>query len=239
METVIKFKNVTFGYQDNIVLNNISLDVNKGDYVGIIGANGVGKSTLLKLMINEIKPLDGTVDIFGTKINEFKDWKRVGYVNQKANSFVSSFPATVQEVVAMNLSSKIGLFRSINKNHLKEVNRVLELVGMEEHKDKLIGTLSGGQQQKVFIARSLVNSPDILFLDEPTVGIDLHAQNEFYSLLSKLNKKLNLTIVMISHDISIIKHEVKKLVCLKDKKIDIYDNCEKTVSREIILDCFY
>lgn len=239
MEPIIKLKNVTFGYQDNIILNNINLDINKGDYVGIIGSNGVGKSTLLKLMLNEIKPLDGYVDIFGVSINEFKDWKKVGYVNQKANSFVSSFPATVQEVVAMNLSSKIGLFRSINKNHLKEVDRVLELVGMEENKHKLIGELSGGQQQKVFIARSLVNSPEVLFLDEPTVGIDLSAQSDFYSLLSQLNKRLNLTIVMISHDISIIKHEVKKLVCLKCKKIDVYDNCRETVSREIILDCFY
>lgn len=239
MEQIIKLKNVTFGYQDNIILNNINLDINKGDYVGIIGSNGVGKSTLLKLMLNEIKPLDGSVDIFGAPINEFKDWKKVGYVNQKANSFVSSFPATVQEVVAMNLSSKIGLFRSINKNHLKEVDRVLELVGMEENKHKLIGELSGGQQQKVFIARSLVNSPEILFLDEPTVGIDLSAQSDFYSLLSQLNKRLNLTIVMISHDISIIKHEVKKLVCLKCKKIDVYDNCRETVSKEIILDCFY
>lgn len=239
MEQIIKLKNVTFGYQDNIILNNINLDINKGDYVGIIGSNGVGKSTLLKLMLNEIKPLDGSVDIFGAPINEFKDWKKVGYVNQKANSFVSSFPATVQEVVAMNLSSKIGLFRSINKNHLKEVDRVLELVGMEENKHKLIGELSGGQQQKVFIARSLVNSPEVLFLDEPTVGIDLSAQSDFYSLLSQLNKRLNLTIVMISHDISIIKHEVKKLVCLKCKKIDVYDNCRETVSKEIILDCFY
>lgn len=239
METIIKLKNITFGYQDNIILNNINLEINKGDYVGIIGSNGVGKSTLLKLMLNEMKPLGGSVDIFGVKISEFKDWKRVGYVNQKANSFISSFPATVQEVVAMNLSSKIGLFRSINKNHLKEVDRVLDLVGIEECKHKLIGELSGGQQQKVFIARSLVNSPEILFLDEPTVGIDLSAQSEFYSLLSQLNKRLNLTIVMVSHDISIIKHEVKKLVCLKGKKIDIYDNCEKTVSREIILDCFY
>lgn len=239
MEQIIKLKNVTFGYQDNIILNNINLDINKGDYVGIIGSNGVGKSTLLKLMLNEIKPLEGSVDIFGASINEFKDWKKVGYVNQKANSFVSSFPATVQEVVAMNLSSKIGLFRSINKNHLKEVDRVLELVGMEENKHKLIGELSGGQQQKVFIARSLVNSPEVLFLDEPTVGIDLSAQSDFYSLLSQLNKRLNLTIVMISHDISIIKHEVKKLVCLKCKKIDVYDNCRETVSKEIILDCFY
>lgn len=239
MEQIIKLKNVTFGYQDNIILNNINLDINKGDYVGIIGSNGVGKSTLLKLMLNEIKPLDGSVDIFGAPINEFKDWKKVGYVNQKANSFVSSFPATVQEVVAMNLSSKIGLFRSIDKNNLKEVDRALELVGMEENKHKLIGELSGGQQQKVFIARSLVNSPEILFLDEPTVGIDLSAQSDFYSLLSQLNKRLNLTIVMISHDISIIKHEVKKLVCLKCKKIDVYDNCRETVSKEIILDCFY
>ena len=239
METIIKLKNVTFGYKDNLVLNNINLDIKKGDYVGIIGANGVGKSTLLKLMLNEIKPLDGSVDIFETNINEFKDWKRVGYVNQKANSFVSSFPATVQEVISMNLSSKIGLFRSINKKHLKEVDRALELVGMEEHKNKLIGELSGGQQQKVFIARSLVNFPEVLFLDEPTVGIDLHAQNDFYSLLSKLNKKLNLTIIMVSHDISIVKHEVKKLICVKDKKIDVYDNCRETVSREIILDYFY
>lgn len=219
----INFENVTFGY-DKTVLENVNLKIEKGDYIGIIGQNGAGKSTLLKLMINEIKANKGNIYIEGENINNFNNWQSIGYVNQKSNSFNSSFPATVREVVSMNLCAKYGLFKKIKKDDLKEVDEVLKLVGMYEYKDRLIGSLSGGQQQKVFIARELLKKPNILFLDEPTVGIDINGQKEFYNILKELNEKLNLTIIIVSHDILIVKKEVKKLCLIKDKNVIIHDS---------------
>ena len=165
MNEVIKFNNVTFGYDGNTILEDINFSVNEGDYIGIIGQNGAGKSTLLKLMINELNPIEGNIQIEGQDIKSFRQWESIGYVNQKSNSFSSSFPATVTEVVSMNLCSRLGLFKKIKKKHLEDVYEVLKLVGMYEYKDKLIGSLSGGQQQKVFIARELMKNPKILFLD--------------------------------------------------------------------------
>ncbi|WP_270941096.1 metal ABC transporter ATP-binding protein [Romboutsia lituseburensis] len=238
MENAIKFEHVSFGYDEKPILEDINLEIHKGDYVGIIGQNGAGKSTLLKLMINEIKSVKGKIKIFGTDINAFNSWEEIGYVNQKSNSFSSSFPVTVREVVAMNLVSKIGLFKRIKKNHLKEVDEVLKIVGAYEYKDKLIGSLSGGQQQKVFIARELMKSPKILFLDEPTVGIDINGQREFYKLLKELNEKLNLTIVIVSHDLFIVKEEVKNLVLIKNNNIKFIQNAKSDISKNMMLDFF-
>ncbi|MCR8743839.1 metal ABC transporter ATP-binding protein [Romboutsia lituseburensis] len=238
MENVIKFEHVSFGYDEKPILEDINLEIHKGDYVGIIGQNGAGKSTLLKLMINEIKSVKGKIKIFGTDINAFNSWEEIGYVNQKSNSFSSSFPVTVREVVAMNLVSKIGLFKRIKKKHLEEVDDVLKLVGVYEYKDKLIGSLSGGQQQKVFIARELMKSPKMLFLDEPTVGIDINGQREFYKLLKELNEKLNLTIVIVSHDLFIVKEEVKNLVLIKNHNIKFIQNAKSDISKNMMLDFF-
>lgn len=238
MSEVIKFNNVSFGYKDDTILENIDFKVEKGDYIGVIGQNGAGKSTFLKLMINEIKPIIGNIDILGEDINKFNKWNEIGYVNQKSNSFSSSFPITVSEVVSLNLVSKIGVFKRVKKEHKNEVDRVLKLVGMYEYKDRLIGSLSGGQQQKVFIARELIKSPKILFLDEPTVGIDVNGQKEFYKILKDLNKELNLTIIIVSHDLFIVKEQVKKLAFIKDKKIKVIDNSEKYISEDIMINFF-
>lgn len=228
METLVKMKDITFGYEDNIVLENINLSINEGDYVGIIGPNGSAKSTLVKLMLNVLKPQKGKIELFGVDIDSFKEWGKLGYVAQKATSFNTSFPATVQEVVAANLYPKIGLFKSIKKHHMEKVLEALKFVGMEEYKDRLIGNLSGGQQQRVFIARTLVSSPKIIFLDEPTVGIDFKSQREFYKLLSKLNEEMNITIVMVSHDIGVVTERANKVLILGDGKLHECSDCSAT-----------
>ncbi|SCH03685.1 metal ABC transporter ATP-binding protein [Romboutsia sp. 1001713B170207_170306_H8] len=238
MVNIINFKNVSFGYEDKTVLENVNFNVNQGDYIGIIGPNGSGKTTLLKLIINEINPTKGKIKILNKDIQNFNNWEKIGYVNQKSNSFTSSFPATVTEVVAMDLAPKIGLFKRIKKKHLEEVYKVLKLVGIYEFKDRLIGSLSGGQQQKVFICRALMRHPKILILDEPTVGIDLNGQKEFYEILKKLNEKLNLTIVIVSHDLFIVKEEVKKIAVIKDKNIKVIDNIDDNVTKNTLLDLF-
>ncbi len=238
MVNIINFKNVSFGYEDKTVLENVNFNINQGDYIGIIGPNGSGKTTLLKLIINEINPTKGKIKILNKDIRDFNNWENIGYVNQKSNSFTSSFPATVTEVVAMDLAPRIGLFKKIKKKHLEEVYKVLKLVGIYEFKDRLIGSLSGGQQQKVFICRALMRHPKILILDEPTVGIDLNGQKEFYEILKKLNKQLNLTIVIVSHDLFIVKEEVKKIAVIKDKNIKVIDNIDDKITKNTLLDLF-
>ncbi|HVJ49376.1 metal ABC transporter ATP-binding protein [Desulfitobacterium sp.] len=223
MTKIIEVSHLNFGYNDNLILKDISFSVDKGDYLGIIGANGTGKSTLIKLLLKIMDPLSGEMKLLGENINVFKRWDKIGYVSQKANSFNNSFPATVEEVVAANLYSKIGLLRFPNKSHMEQVYHALELVGMKDYSKRLIGNLSGGQQQRVFIARVLVNEPEILFLDEPLVGIDARSEEAVYGLLAKLNQELGLTIVMVTHDISAITIHANKLLCLGENGMFMHD----------------
>lgn len=223
MRKIIEVNHLNFGYNDSLILNDISFTVDRGDYLGIIGANGTGKSTLIKLILKIMEPSSGEIKVLGQNINTFKRWDKVGYVSQKANSFNSSFPATVEEVVTANLYSKIGLFRAPKKTHREKAYHALELVGMQDYGKRLIGNLSGGQQQRVFIARVLANDPEILFLDEPTVGIDARSEEAVYGLLGRLNQELGLTIVMVTHDISAITIHANKLVCLGENGMFMHD----------------
>lgn len=233
MEQIIEIKNLTFRYEDNIILNNISFSVNKGEFLGIVGANGCGKSTLLKLMLNIMKPLSGSITLFGEKSSSFKGWNKIGYISQKATSFNNSFPATVEEVVQANMFSKIGLFRFTSKEHKQKVAEVLEKVGMQDFAKRLIGNLSGGQQQRVFIARALVNDPEILILDEPTTGIDFKSENDLYCLLSELNKNYDITIMMVTHDIESILVHAGCLVLLGNNKTIKFDSIDD-INQEIL-----
>lgn len=239
MNSVVSLNNVSFGYNDKLVLEDIKLDIYEGDYVGIIGSNGSAKSTLIKLMVNILKPSKGEIRLFDKDINSFKDWNKIGYVDQKSTSFNKSFPATVEEVVGLNLFSQIGLFKSINRKYLNKVNESLKMVGMDSYRKRLIGNLSGGEQQKIFIARALVNSPKIIFLDEPTVGIDVKSQEDFYYILEKLNKELNITIVMISHDIGVITDKVNRLVRMADGGLTVFNDYNELSMDKLLKPLYY
>lgn len=233
MEKVIEVKDLSFGYGERLVLENLNFSVERGDFVGIIGPNGSGKSTLIKLLLNIVKPLRGEINILGQSIEKFSCWSKIGYVSQKANSFNTAFPATVEEVVSANLYSKVGLFKRINKEHKNLVYDALKTVGMEDYKDKLIGNLSGGQQQRVFIARVLVSKPEIMFLDEPTVGIDARTEGALYCLLGKLNSEMGITIVMISHDIGAMTVHANKIACMTNKQIIINQNSKEFINSSL------
>ncbi|MFZ5988209.1 MAG: metal ABC transporter ATP-binding protein [Bacillota bacterium] len=233
MEKVIEVKDLSFGYGQRLILENLSFLVEKGDFLGVIGPNGSGKSTLIKLLLKNIRPLSGEVKILGQSVEKFNMWNKIGYVSQKANSFNTSFPATVEEVVSANLFSKIGLFKRITKKHREIVYNTLKMVGMEDYKNKLIGNLSGGQQQRVFIARVLVNNPEILFLDEPTVGIDAEAEGALYCLLGKLNRELGITIVMISHDIGAVTVHANKIASLGNKGLVVMNNTQELTQKSL------
>ncbi len=222
-KNIIEVKNVSFSYGNTTVLKNITLTIHQGDYLGIIGPNGSGKSTLLKLMVGLLKPTQGEIKLFGQTLNNFKDWHKLGYVSQKVVNFDYLFPATVQEVVEMGRYGSKGLFKNINKKDNEIVERSLQQVEMWNFRDRLIGDLSGGQQQRVFIARALAAEPEVIFLDEPTVGVDAKTQEQFYTLLKKLNRELNLTLVMISHDLEVMTKETTELACVNQSLI-YHDN---------------
>lgn len=191
----IKAKSLSFSYGTHQVIENLSFVVERGDYLGIIGPNGGGKTTLVKIILGLLTPSSGEVLVEG----------KCGYVPQKAAQEMSGFPATALEVVT---SSK--------NTSLEKIKEIISLTGIEEYQDHLVSTLSGGERQKVFIARALTSNPDILILDEPSTGVDVAAQAKFYSFLKELNEK-GVTIIFISHDINVIAAQAKNVLCVGGK----------------------
>jgi zinc transport system ATP-binding protein len=216
---LLQLENVSFAYGGEPVLDRITLDVQSGEYVGIIGPNGGGKTTLLKVMLGLIQPGSGEVQLFGQPLHQFKDWWRIGYVPQKATSFDPRFPITVEEVVSLGRVARRGLGRRFSPADHAAVQKALAQVGMTELRTRRLDELSGGQQQRVFIAKALASGPELLILDEPAVGIDNKSQDQFYQLLSELNKKAGLTLVMVSHDIDVVVNEVTKVACINETLI--------------------
>lgn len=229
MSKIIEFKNVHFGYTSDDILKCISFDVNKGDFVSIIGSNGAGKSTILKLILGEISQFRGSIKLYEEDINKFKDWKRIGYLEQNAYSKIMNFPATVYEIVMSNNFADIGLFKFPNKTHRIKVINALELLGMEKYKNRMISKLSGGQIQRVFLARTLISEPDLLVLDEPTNGVDRETIDLIYKILQDLNKEKKVTIIMVTHDVEKMSSISNRVFCFEEgslvelEKKQIYD----------------
>ena len=191
---VLEVKDLSFSYPDKSILHRLSFDVDAGDFMCIVGTNGTGKSTLLKLILNQLSPLEGEIKLLGTNSEKYKDFASIAYVSQKATNINRDFPATVEEVVSLGLYSKKGLFKRNTKEDKKLIDSALERVGMLDYKHRQIGYLSGGQQQRVFIAKALISDPRIIFLDEPTTGIDIRAVDSICCLLGDLNKNSGITI---------------------------------------------
>ena len=184
---MIRSENLCFSYNGSAqyILDNISLYIKDGEYVSILGENGSGKSTLIKLMLKLLKPTRGTIVC---------DTRRIGYVPQKNDFSNAQFPITVYEM----LNSYRKLLRIKGKNDIIES---LNWVRMSEYKDALIGTLSGGQCQKIFIARALIGNPQLLILDEPSTGVDANSQKEIYGFIKKVNSENGITIVSVEHNL--------------------------------------
>ncbi|HLQ82620.1 MAG TPA: metal ABC transporter ATP-binding protein [Pseudogracilibacillus sp.] len=213
-ESIIRLENINFSYDSKVVLKNVNLDIKRGTFMGLVGPNGGGKTTIIKILLGLIEPDSGQVFINNQPIDKFKDWNKIGFVSQKANTFNKGFPATVFEVVSMGLTAKLGYLKFFNKKAKQQVLHAIDQVGMSEYAYRNIGDLSGGQQQRVFIARALVSEPDILILDEPTVGIDFKNVERFYELLHKLNTEQNITMLLITHDTGAMTNYATNIVCL-------------------------
>jgi zinc transport system ATP-binding protein len=219
---VIVLKDVWVHYDGINVLEGVNLTVRQHDFLGIIGPNGGGKSTLLKVILGLIKPGRGTIKVLGDTPRNSR--KYIGYVPQYS-LFDPNFPMSVWDVVLMGRLGQVGLFKKYSKDDKKMALDALAMTDMLEYKDRQIGNLSGGQRQRVFIARALVANPKLLLLDEPAAGIDTIMQTEFYELLEKL--KSEMTIIMVSHDISAVSVYVEKIACL-NHKLFYHDSKEMT-----------
>jgi zinc transport system ATP-binding protein len=234
---LISVENISFRFSGLEVLRNISFPISRGDFLALIGPNGSGKTTLIRIILGILKPKNGRVLLIGEDVEQFSQWHRIGYVPQKATNLDPLFPASVREVVAMGLISLKKFPRLIRSHDEGTIDQALERVGMKELKNRRIGELSGGQQQRVFIARAIVNEPDVLFLDEPTTGVDEDTQNRFYDMLAELNHKVGLTIVLITHDFGVVTRHVNKVACLNQRLVfhgTHEDFCSSEVVQELL-----
>jgi zinc transport system ATP-binding protein len=202
----IELSHVSFRYGAEQTLSNLSLAVMPGEYVGVIGPNGGGKTTLMKLLVGLLRPQKGEIRLFGTPLQEFRDWSKIGYVPQRIGGGDFRLPITVLEVV------RFGAPRGNTAAALE----ALAVVGMADHAQRSLRELSGGQQQRVFIAKALAGKPEVIILDEPTAGVDVSAQDDFYQLLATLNSERGLTVILVSHDIDVVVNEVSKLACINE-----------------------
>lgn len=205
----IEMENVWFSYDRAPVLKDVNLKLKQGEFLGIIGPNGGGKTTLLKLFLGVLKPDRGSIRILGQEPNDASH--RVGYVPQIMD-FNLSFPISVMDVTLMGRLKRSRIGRGYTEEDRKKVIEVLKEVGMADYRDKPIGKLSGGQRQRVFIARALVTDPQLLFLDEPTASVDHDFETDLYDFLKKLNETV--TIVVITHDIGVVSSYMKSIACV-------------------------
>ena len=216
---LIEIKNLKFGYNENLILKDVNLSLDKGDFAVISGENGSGKSTLIKLILGEIKKDAGMIKLFGIDMEDFKNFDKIGYVPQLNDAVKVAFPVSSREYVGLNLYKEFSIFNTIKKESKIKVENIFSTLKINNLIDRPFNKLSGGQAQRVMIARAMVNSPDILILDEPTVGIDQKSKEEFLDLLVHLNRNHDISILMITHEMDILGDYVDKIFKLKDGSI--------------------
>lgn len=211
-DNIIEIQNLNFSYNSQPVLLDINLSVNPGDFIAMIGPNGGGKTTLLKLMLGLLNADSGSMRIFGNRPQDVSH--RIGYVPQDVH-INKNFPVSALDVVLMGRLRPGRGWSRHSQQDLMAALKALEQVEMEKFRGQRIGELSGGQKQRVFVARALVTDPELLFLDEPTASIDTKGQNEFYQILKELNEKI--TIIVVSHDLMVISGYIKSVICVSQR----------------------
>lgn len=202
-KTIIEVENINYSIENTHILKNITFHINEGDFVGIVGPNGAGKSTLIKILLKEIEGYKGKIKING----------KIGYVPQK-ETFEKDFPINAIEIVMMGLYNETNKFKKYNLNQKKYAESLLEKLEIKNIKKRQVGKLSGGEYQRLMLARALASKPNILILDEPEAGVDKDGQNLYYKILKELNLNQNITVILVSHDLSMIFKETNKVMCL-------------------------
>ncbi len=222
---IVSVDKLFFQYNSSEVLSDLSFALHRGDYVGLVGPNGSGKTTLIKILLGFYKPAKGGVRLFGRDPNAFEDWHKVGYLPQKIVSFNPHFPATAKEIVALGLLSRKKATSASGRPEPLTVDEAMELMDITNLKNKLIGELSGGQLQRVLVAKAMMSMPELLILDEPTTALDPETRERFFALMKHLNEGKGVTIIIITHDVGTIGKYASKLLYL-DKKIVFYGSLE-------------
>ena len=207
---LIQVKDLTVQYDDQVVINHLSFNVDKGDYLAIIGSNGSGKTTLMRSLLGLLKPTSGSI-----AFEEGFSAKEIGYLPQK-KSIQKDFPATVEEVVLSGCLNHIGNRMFYNQHDQEHAKQNMERLQILNFAKKSFMELSGGQQQRVLLARSLSSGQSLLLLDEPVTGLDPNTTKDFYQLVHQLNKE-GLTIIMISHDIDEVSHYASHILSMEDE----------------------
>ena len=211
---IIELDDVGVQYPNGVqALNHITLEIFKNDLMGLIGPNGAGKSTLISVILGLIKPSSGIIKLFGEPVS-LKNLRRVGYVPQFLQSSAGEFPATVFETVLLGRVPRVGLFHRFNYDDTAKTEEALRLLEISDLRNRKLGQLSGGQLQRVLVAKALASEPEILILDEPTSGADVHSKTEFNTLLSNLNRDRGITVILSSHDIGTVTRLASKVVCI-------------------------
>lgn len=211
---IFEAKNLSYKINGSDIIKDISLVIQKGEYSAVIGPNGGGKTTLIRLLLGLEKKSSGDIFLFGQRQKSFKAWDKIGYVPQRVSQIDQYFPATVEEVIKMGRTAKRGLFTRESQEDKDAVGNAMLKMDVTSLKDKLVGELSGGQRQRVMIARALASEPEVLILDEPNTGVDMISQNRFYTLLRELNKNDGMTIVFITHDVGVIANDIQTMLCI-------------------------
>lgn len=229
MQSVIELSHVSFAYNSSQVLEDISMEAKERDFIAIIGPNGGGKTTILKLILGLLKPSEGKVSVFGDTPENART--RIGYMPQSA-SLDPMFPVSVLDVVLMGrlgTGVRFGRYRRSDRAAAEEALKRVELLNV---KNRPFSALSGGQHQRVLIARALVSDPDLLLLDEPTANVDAAVETQLYDLLNQLNERL--TIVLVTHDLGFVSKYVKTVVCV-NRRLLCHPTCGVTseIMREI------
>lgn len=212
MNTILEIRDLSVGYDDNPnVLKNVNLDVFQNDFLGIIGPNGGGKTTLLKTILGLVKPINGDISFFlqQQKIDKIN----IGYLPQ-INQIDKKFPISVYDVILSGLTIKRGLFSSYTKRQKDRVGEVAGQMGLEKLIDRPIGALSGGQLQRALLGRAIIDGPDLLVLDEPNSYVDKRFETDFYKILEDINK--DTAIVLVSHDVGTVVSLVKNIACVNE-----------------------
>jgi len=222
----LKISKLAAGYDEKAVISDVDLEVEHGEYFGLIGPNGGGKSTLLKVILGLIPPLQGTVMVYGEPPE--KGRRHIGYVPQYSH-FDKDYPISVMDVVLMGRRRNRGAWPWYGKEDKKAAREAISAVGMDGFEKRSVGKLSGGQKQRVFIARALVGKPRMLLLDEPTASVDARIEESIYKLLKELNREM--TIVLVTHDIGVISSHVETVACLNRH---LFKNNEPVITPEML-----
>jgi zinc transport system ATP-binding protein len=213
-EPIIEVENLSVSRSGEKVIGEASFRINRGDFVGVVGPNGGGKTTLIKAILGILPKDSGSIRLFGEDIDSFKSWSRVAYVSQDAVNFDQGFPLSVRELVGLGRIGREKIGRRLSQEDWRHVDDALKFMGISDIAGKRIGQLSGGQKQRVFVAKAIVRDPEVLFLDEPVAGVDPETQERFYMKLSNLNGEKGVTVVDVSHDLSAVFCRMSRVVCV-------------------------